>query len=96
MSRSVNAAVLGAALAMSVALAPNTLKADDHGVVVYHDKHHHDDHHWNDRENRAYRVYWEGHHHTYREFNTLNSRDRDAYWNWRHHHSDRELKIDVY
>jgi hypothetical protein len=96
MTRFLNAAVLGAALVTSLAVAPTALRAEDHGVVVYHDKHYRDDHHWNDREGRAYRMYWEGHHRHYREFTTLNYHDQQAYWNWRHHHSDRDLKIEVY
>ena len=96
MSRFVNAALLGAVLATSVAIGPAVLRAQDHGVVVYEDKAHHDKHEWNEREDRAYRMYWSEQHREYREFSSLNPHDQAAYWNWRHHHSDADLHIEVH
>jgi hypothetical protein len=96
MTRFLHGALLGVVLTGPLTLMPSILRADDHGVVVYEDKHHHDKHEWNERENRAYRMYYERNHHEYREFNSLSDRDRDNYWNWRHRHSDHDLRIDVH
>jgi len=93
MPRFLNAALLGAALLVPVAIAPTILRAQ--AVVVYHDKGHNDDHQWNSHEDRAYRMYVKENHHRYREFAKINENDRQAYWGWRHEHSDAVLKIDV-
>ncbi len=90
-----NTALLGAALIAPIAMAPTTLRADDHKVVVYHDKQHNDDHEWNAHEDRAYRMYAKENHRRYSNFSTLKEDDRQAYWGWRHEHSDALLKIDI-
>jgi hypothetical protein len=92
MSRFWNAALLGAALVVPVALAPTALRADDR---VYHDRDHNDDHHWNSHEDRAYRMWVKENHRKYHDFNRLKEQDRQAYWGWRHDHSDAVLKIDI-
>jgi GT2 family glycosyltransferase len=66
MSRFLNAALLGAALLVPVAIAPTILRAET--AVVYHDKGHNDDHEWNSHEDRAYRVYVKENHRRYRDF----------------------------
>ncbi|MGA7412798.1 MAG: hypothetical protein WBW33_20130 [Bryobacteraceae bacterium] len=91
-----SAALLSAALMAPLASAPTALRAEEHAVVVYHDKAHHDDHEWNGREGQAYVVYGNQHHYKYREFHTLNAHEQQNYWNWRHHHSDAVLKIEVH
>ena len=90
-----SAALLGAVLITPLALAPTALRAEEHAIVVYHDKAHHDDHEWNGREGQAYIVYGNQHHYKYREFHTLNGHEQQSYWNWRHHHSDAQLRINV-
>jgi len=90
-----NSALLGAALIAPLALAPATLRAEDHKAVVYHDKQHNDDHEWNAHEDRAYRMYAKQNHRRYTTFSTLNENDQQAYWGWRHEHSDALLKIDI-
>ena len=93
-----NAALLGAALVIPVAMAPTALLAQDHQdhkVVTYHDKDHNDDHEWNTHENQAYRVYTKENHRTYKTFSTLKENDQQAYWGWRHEHSDAQLKINI-
>jgi hypothetical protein len=91
-----NAALLGAAVLIPLAMAPTALRADDHKVVTYHDKQHNDDHEWNTQEDRAYRVYAKQNHRTYKTFSTLKEDDQQAYWGWRHEHSDVQLKINVH
>ena len=96
MLRILNAALLGAALTIPVAMAPTALRAQDNkGARSYHDKQHNDDHEWNDHEDRAYRMYAKQNHRKYRTFSTLNENDQQAYWGWRHDHSDALLKIDI-
>jgi len=90
-----DAALLGAALLIPMAMAPTALRADEHKVVVYHDKGHNDDHEWNAHEDRAYRMYAKENHRQYHAFATLNENDQQAYWGWRHEHSDTLLKIDI-
>jgi hypothetical protein len=89
------AALLSVTLTAPLALAPAALRAQDHDVVIYHDKAHHDDHHWDGREDQAYRMYGNEHHYKYREFHTLNAHEQQSYWGWRHKHSDAVLKIEV-
>jgi hypothetical protein len=91
-----NAALLGAALAIPITMAPSALRADDHKVVTYHDKQHNDDHEWNAHENQAYRVYAKENHRKYQNFSTLKEDDQQAYWGWRHEHSDAVLKINIH
>ncbi len=57
MSRFLSTILLGAALIAPIALAPTALLAQDHKIIVYHDKRHNDDHEWNDHEDRAYRIW---------------------------------------
>ena len=58
MSRFLNTTILAAALIIPVALAPSTMRADDHKAARnYHDKQHNDDHEWNDHEDKAYRMW---------------------------------------
>jgi hypothetical protein len=44
MPRFLNAALLGAALIIPVAMAPTALRAQDNKARTYHDKEHNDDH----------------------------------------------------
>ena len=93
-----NAALLGAALLIPIAMAPTALRAQEHQqqrVVTYHDKDHNDDHEWNAHENQAYRVYTKENHRTYKTFSRLKENDQQAYWGWRHEHSDAQLKINI-
>jgi hypothetical protein len=68
------------------------LRAEDR---VYHDAQHNDDHHWNNREDRAYRMWVKENHRKYRTFAKLRAEDQQSYWAWRHEHSDAVLKIDI-
>jgi len=99
MHRLLNRALLAAALAVPIAVAPMALRADDHDrdhhERVYHDRDHNDDHHWDDHENRAYRMYVKEQHRRYENFERLREEDQAAYWRWRHEHSDAILKIDI-
>jgi len=91
-----NAALLGAALIIPVAMAPTALRAQENkGARNYHDKQHNDDHEWNNHEDQAYRMYAKQNHRKYRTFSTLNENDQQAYWGWRHDHSDALLKINI-
>jgi len=92
MHRFLHVALLSAALVAPLALTTTALRADDR---VYHDKGHNDDHHWDNHEDRAYRVYVKENHRKYRDFNRIPDADREAYWGWRHEHSDAILKINV-
>lgn len=103
MPRFLNAALLGAALIVPIAMAPTTLRADDQkaeahqkAARTYHDKKHNDDHDWNNHEDQAYRVYVKENHRKYRDFSKINENDQQAYWDWRHEHSDALLKIDIH
>jgi hypothetical protein len=96
MLRFLNAALLGAALTIPVAMAPTALLAQDNkGARSYHDKQHNDDHQWNNHEDQAYRMYAKQNHRKYHNFSTLNENDQQAYWGWRHEHSDALLKINI-
>ena len=96
MLRFLNAALLGAALTIPVAMAPTALLAQDNkGARSYHDKQHNDDHQWNNHEDQAYRTYAKQNHRKYHNFSTLNENDQQAYWGWRHEHSDALLKINI-
>jgi hypothetical protein len=96
MLRFLNAALLGAALIIPVAMAPTALRAQENkGARSYHDKQNNDDHQWNNHENQAYRMYAKQNHRKYKEFSTLNENDQQAYWGWRHDHSDALLKINI-
>jgi hypothetical protein len=90
MRRLLSSAILSAALIAPMSLA--VLQANER---VYHDRDHNDDHHWDNREDRAYRVWVKENHRKYRSFERLREEDRQAYWGWRHEHSDAVLKIDV-
>lgn len=85
MPRFLNAALLGAALIIPVAMTPTALRADDR---VYHDRDHKDDHHWDSREDHAYRSWAKENHRKYRDFSRLREDDQQAYWSWRHEHPD--------
>src|ERR1019366_1995245 len=100
MPRFLNAALLGAALIILVAMAPTALraqdnKADNKAARSYHDKQHNDDHEWNNHEDQAYRMYAKQNHRKYSDFSKLNENDQQAYWGWRHDHSDALLKIEI-
>src|ERR1700722_14794400 len=88
MLRFLNAALLGAALIIPVAMAPTALRAQDNKARSYHDKQHNDDHQWNKNEDQAYRAYGKQNHQKYRDFSTLKENDQQTYWGWRHEHSD--------
>jgi len=90
-----NAALLGAALIVPVAIVPTAVRAEDNKVRTYHDKQHNDDHQWNGQEDRAYRLYAKENHRKYGNFAKLSESDQQAYWGWRHDHSDALLKIDI-
>jgi hypothetical protein len=92
--RFLSAALLGAALLASTAIAPAMLRAET-ASVTYHDKAHNDDHEWNGQEQKAYGAYQKQYHHKDADFSTLNAKNQQAYWNWRHQHSDAVLKIEV-
>ena len=96
MSRFLNAAWLGAALIVPIALTPTMLRAEDHKPAQsYHDKQHNDDHEWNSHEDQAYRIYAKENHRKYNTFSKLKDNDQQAYWGWRHDHSDALLKIEI-
>jgi type III secretory pathway component EscR len=96
MPRFLNAALLGAALIIPVAMAPTVLRAQDNkGARSYHDKQHNDDHEWNTHEDQAYRMYAKQNHRKYSDFSKLKENDQQAYWGWRHDHSDALLKINI-
>jgi len=81
-------------------VATTVLRADDHDHDrdhdrVYQDRDRHDEHHWDNREDRAYRIWVRNQHRKYREFNRLNENDQAAYWRWRHEHNDSLLHIDI-
>jgi hypothetical protein len=92
MRRLLSVASLSALCLTPLAWAPTELRAEDR---VYHDAQHNDDHHWNNHEDRAYRVWVKENHRKYRTFGKLKVEDQQAYWGWRHEHSDALLKIDV-
>ena len=77
MPRFLNAALLGAALIIPVAMTTTALRADDR---VYHDREHKDDHHWDSREDRAYRSWAKENHRKYTQFSRLREDDQQAYW----------------
>ena len=81
MTRFCNTALLSAALAFPVVMAPTALQAQDH-PRTYHDKAHNDDHQWNDHENRAYRIYLKENHRKYNNFSRQHEEDQQAYWGW--------------
>ena len=94
MPRFWNAALLGAALIIPVALAPTALRAEDNKASRnYHDKQHNDDHQWNAHEDQAYHMYSKDNHRKYGDFSKQSDNDQQAYWTWRHEHSDSLLKI---
>jgi hypothetical protein len=57
--------------------------------VRYYDEYHSDYHHWDDREDRAYRVWLGERRYEWREFNRLNRDEQRDYWRWRHDHRGR-------
>ena len=88
-----NAAVLGAALIIPVALTPTAISAQS--AKSYHDKEHNDDHQWNSNEDQAYKMYAKENHRKASNFAKLKENDQQAYWGWRHEHSDAILKINI-
>jgi hypothetical protein len=94
MSRLLNTALIGTALAFSVAITPVALRAEDH-PARYHDKDHNDDHEWNKNEDQAYRIWVRDNHRKYQNFNKLKEEDQSSYWRWRHEHSDADLHINI-
>ena len=88
-----NAALLGAALIIPVALTPTAVLAQT--PRSYHDKDHNDDHQWNSHEDRAYKMYAKENHRKASNFDRLKENDQQAYWGWRHEHSDAILKINI-
>ena len=93
MPRFLNAALLGAALIVPIAVAPLTLRAED--GKTYHDKAHNDDHQWNANEDKAYGVYVKDNHRKNTSFVKLKVNDQQAYWGWRHEHSAAQLNINI-
>jgi len=88
--------LLGTALMIPVTIVPTTLRAEDQKEArIYHDKERNEDHHWNDHEDKAYRMWVKENHRKYNDFGKLEEKDQQAYWAWRHDHSDAVLKIDV-
>ena len=61
----------------------------------YQDKKLHGEHHWDEREDRAYRMWAKERHRPYVEFEKLRDRDRQSYWGWKNNHSDALLKLDI-
>ena len=101
MTRFWNTALLSAALAVPIALAPAALRADDRNdnqrvERTYHDRQRNDDHQWNNNEDQAYRAWGKQNHRKYKDFSRMKERDRQNYWGWRHDHSDAILKIDIH
>jgi len=96
MFRFLNAALLGAALLIPVAVVPTALRADDRKARSYHDKQHNDEHEWNGQEDKAYRMYAKENHRKSGDFAKLKENDQQAYWGWRHEHSDALLKIEIH
>ncbi len=95
--RFLSATALTAAVAVTCAIAPATLRAEEHSdSVTYHDKSHHDDHQWNGQEDKAYGMYEKQNHRKSVEFSKRNEKQQQQYWNWRHNHSDTVLKIDLH
>ncbi|MFZ1011332.1 MAG: hypothetical protein WAN65_31130 [Candidatus Sulfotelmatobacter sp.] len=94
MPRFLNAALLGAALVVSTAIAPAMLLAESDSVT-YHDKAHNDDHEWNGQEQKAYGAYQKQYHQKDNDFSKQSPKNQQAYWNWRHQHSDADLKIEI-
>jgi hypothetical protein len=95
-----NAALLGAALIIPLAMMPPALRAQDRETTTttihtYHDTKHNDDHQWNSREDQAYSAYNKENHRKTVEFSKLRPADQQKYWGWRHEHSDALLKIDI-
>ena len=88
MHRFLHAALLGAALLVSSAIAPTALRAQ-----TYHDAQRKEDHHWDAHEGKAYRIWVKQNHRKYADFGKLKSEDQQAYWDWRHEHTDVVLKI---
>jgi hypothetical protein len=96
MPRFLNAALLGAAMIIPVALAPTALRAQDKQAArSYHDKQNNDDHEWNTHEDQAYKMYAKQNHRKNSDFSKLKENDQQAYWGWRHEHSDEQLKITI-
>jgi hypothetical protein len=88
MHRFLHAALLGAALLVSSAVAPTALRAQ-----TYHDAKNNEDHAWNSHEDKAYHMYVKQNHRKYVAFAKLKPEDQQSYWDWRHEHSDVVLKI---
>lgn len=96
MSNFWNAALLGAALTVSIALPTTALRAEDQrNTRTYHDKQHNDDHQWNNHEDQAYRMWAKENHRKSTTFYKLKDDDQQSYWGWRHEHSDALLKINI-
>ena len=95
-----NVIVLSCALVAPMAISPVALRADDdrdrgNRERVYHDKGRNDEHHWDNHEDRAYRMWAKENHRKYQNFERLRAEDQERYWAWRHEHSDAVLKIDI-
>lgn len=75
----------GTIFLVAASLAP--LAISGCAARVY-DEYHSDYHHWNDREERAYRMWLAERHYEYREYARLNKEEQRDYWNWRHNHPE--------
>ena len=99
MQRLCSAVFTAIVLVAPVAITPGMMFAQDHADHqndrVYHDKAHNEDHHWDDHEDKAYRMWAQQNHRKYKDFSKLNARDQQSYWGWRHDHSDAVLKINI-
>jgi hypothetical protein len=92
MIRYLPAVLLGTALTLSLGVSP--LRADHEGRS-YHDERGKDDHHWDNHEDKAFRIWEREQHHKHRDFAKLKHEEQEEYWAWRHQHSDALLKIDI-
>ena len=87
-------AALAAPTAMNAASKPQDNgrqeehRDDDHNRI--YDRDHRDYHHWDDNEDRSYRVYLGERHREYHPFVELKVKEQRAYWNWRHQHPDHD------
>jgi hypothetical protein len=76
--RSLQTALLAAALALPVAMTTTSvLRADDR---TYHDAARNEDHKWDSHEDKAYRMWVKEQHRKNVDFAKLKAEDQQAYW----------------
>jgi Ni/Co efflux regulator RcnB len=89
-------AALAAPSAMSAAAGPQDNgrqeegRRDDKDRHRVYDRDHKDYQHWDDNEDRSFRVYLGERHREYHPFVELKVKEQRAYWNWRHQHPDHD------